>query len=64
MGAEEVCPGQRREDAGDAFALGSVAGRALDPVKIGAVGLDQGRRQGEAKEVEDNQAPHELNDIN
>ena len=46
VGAEEVCPCQRREDAGNPFAFGSVAGRALDSVKIGAVGLDQGRRQG------------------
>jgi len=35
VGAEEIGPGQRREDARDPLALGTVAGRALDAVEIG-----------------------------
>jgi hypothetical protein len=43
MAPQEVGPSQRGKDAGNAFALGAMAGRALDAVEVGAGGKDRQR---------------------
>ena len=56
MGPEKVRPGQRGEDPGNAFALRTMAGGALDAVEVGARG--DGRQRGEQAKEEGKRPPH------
>ena len=56
MGPEKVRPGQRGEDPGNAFALRTMAGGALDAVEVGARG--DGRQRGEQAKEEGKHPPH------
>jgi hypothetical protein len=56
MGPEKIRPGQRGEDAGNAFSLRAMAGGTLDAVKVGACG--DGRQRGEQAKEEGERPPH------
>ena len=61
MVAQEVRTGERREDAWDSFAFGSVTGRALDAIEVGTRPLERhGRTEVRDQEKEEGWPPHAL----